>query len=448
MVAALTILVFIAVFAVLYRGTDNGHVVVLVGAGLVMAVGELAGEYSLRMALDSIYFETLALIFGMSAISSLLARSGVFAVLAAGTAARSQGSALWVLVMMSLVTYGIALITNNLATMAVVLPVTLSVCYRIGLNPVPVIVAEIIAANLGGASTMIGDFANMILASAGRLHFNDFIAGMMVPCLILLAVTLLFFEARLKDDWGQSTTAAVPEDGDSGDLLTPHTDRTLLRSGLVIFGLVVAALVFAGKANIRPGWVALAGGLVALLLGRFRDEEIFFACGGNDLLFFLGLFVLVGALNAAGVLDWMVNWLEASTAGHAGARAVLLLWIAAGLTLFVGGGTTAAVFAPVAATLQIDGYGDASWWALALGIMAGSSGALAGSTAGTLVANQYAWFVKQHPGILSCVPAGGDFSHREYMRWGMPLMGIFLGLSTVYVMILTGQTTSESAWLR
>ena len=448
MVAVLTIMVFVVVFAVLYRGAENGHIVVLVGAALVMAVGEIAGDYSLRMALDSIYFETLALIFGMSAISSLLARSGVFAVLAAGTAERSQGSALWVLVMMSLVTYGIALITNNLATMAVVLPVTLSVCYRIGLNPVPVVIAEIMAANLGGASTMIGDFANMILASAGRLHFNDFIGGMMVPCLILLAVTLLFFEYKLGGDWKPMTELAHSEPLDTGDLLAPHADQILLRTGLVIFGLVVLALVFAGKANIRPGWVALAGGLVALLMGRFRDDEIFFACGGNDLLFFLGLFVLVGALNAAGVLDWMVNWLEVTTVGHAGPRAVLLLWMAAGLTLFVGGGTTAAVFAPVAATLQIDGFGDASWWALALGIMAGSSGALAGSTAGTLVVNQYAWFVKQHPGILQTVPAGGDFSHREYMRWGMPLMGIFLGLSTIYVVVLASQSASESVWLK
>ena len=448
MVAALTILVFVVVFAVLYRGAENGHVVVLVGAALVMAVGELAGDYSLKMALDSIYFETLALIFGMSAISSLLARSGVFAVLAADTARHSQGSAVWVLVMMSLVTYGIALITNNLATMAVVLPVTLSVCYRMGLNPVPVIIAEIIAANLGGASTMIGDFANMILASAGRLHFNDFIGGMMVPCLVLLAVTLVFFEARLRQHWLPQAEASHPDSSETGDLLAPKADATLLRSGLVIFGLMVAALVFAGKIDLRPGWVALAGGLVALLLGRFRNDEIFFACGGNDLLFFLGLFVLVGALNAAGVLDWMVDWLESSTVGHASWRAVLLLWMAAGLTLFVGGGTTAAVFAPVAATLQIDGYGDASWWALALGIMAGSSGALAGSTAGTLVVNQYAWFVKQHPGILATIPAGGDFSHREYMRWGMPLMGIFLGLSTLYVVALASQSTSESVWLR
>ncbi len=447
MVAILTILVFVIVFAVLYRGTENGHVVVLVGAGLVMAVGELAGDYSLRMALDSIYFETLALIFGMSAISSLLARSGVFAVLASSTATHSQGSAMWVLVMMSLVTYGIALITNNLATMAVVLPVTLSVCYRIGLNPVPVVVAEIMAANLGGASTMIGDFANMILASAGRLHFNDFIGGMMVPCLVLLAVTLVFFESKLRD-WGPQAAAAHPDVSETGDLLAPQIDQRLLQSGLVIFGLMVAALVLAGKVNVRPGWVALAGGLVALLLGRFRDDEVFFACGGNDLLFFLGLFVLVGALNAAGVLDWLVNWLEVTTTGHAGPRAVLLLWMAAGLTLFVGGGTTAAVFSPVAATLQIDGFGDASWWALALGIMAGSSGALAGSTAGTLVVNQYAWFVKQHPGILESIPEGRDFTHREYMRWGMPLMGLFLGLSTVYVMVLTNYSVSESAWLR
>jgi Na+/H+ antiporter NhaD/arsenite permease-like protein len=437
MVAALTILVFLGTFAVLYRGSERGHIVVLSGAALVMAIGTLGGSYSMRMVLDSIYFETLALIFGMSALSSLLARSGVFVYLAAATAGRSQGSAMWVLVMMALVTYAIALITNSLATMAVVVPVTLSVCYRIGLNPVPVMVSEIIAANLGGASTMIGDFPNMILATAGQLHFNDFIAGMMAPCLVLLAVSLLYFEIKLAG-WSVSPGAAHPDWQASDDLRAPDVNLRLLRSGLAIFAVTVAALMLAGRVDLRPGWVAFVGGLAAMLLGRFKDDEIFPACGGQDILFFIGLFVMVGALKSVGVLDWLVDWLEGTTAGHSAVRAVLLLWMAAGITLFVGGGTTAAVFAPVAATLQLDGYGDASWWALALGIMAGSSGALSGTTAGALVINQYAWFIKQHPGLTAAIPGGHAFSHGEYMRWGMPLMLIFLGLSTLYVMMAAG----------
>ncbi len=437
MVAVLIVMVFIGTFVALYRRSEGSHMAVLAGAAAVLAIGAFSGTYTLRMAVNSVYFETLALIFGMSAISSLLSRSGVFAYLAAGTAERSQGNGRWVLVMMALVTYAISLASNSLVTMAVIVPVTMTVCFRMAINPVPVIIAEIVAANLGGASTMIGDFPNMILASAGRLHFNDFIAGMMPACLVLLAATLIFFERRL----GDLKTLEIPVDAAwiRQEALRQHSiDRRLLRFGLATVAATVAGLVLAGVLDVRPGWVAFAAGLVALTLGRFQDDEFFTACGGTDILFFGGLFVLVGALTAVGVLDWAVGWLEAVTASHDRFRAILLMWMAAGLTIFVGGGTSAALFAPVAASLRLDGDGQAAWWALALGIMAGSCAALPGATAGALAMNQYSGFLKRHPQLAAAAGVGLQFTHREYVRWGMPLMGIFLGLSTLYIAVLAG----------
>ncbi|HIJ63365.1 MAG TPA: ArsB/NhaD family transporter [Rhodospirillaceae bacterium] len=437
MVALLTVLVFVATFAALYQRSEGSHRVVMAGAAALVAIGALSGRYTLGMAVDAVYFETLALIFGMSAISSLLARSGVFLALAAGTAERSQGNGRWVLVMMALVTYTISLASNSLVTVAVVVPVTLTVCFRMSLNPVPVIIAEIIAANLGGASTMIGDFPNMILASAGRLHFNDFIGGMMPACLVGLAATLIFFEYRL-GDWRSVT---IPVDArwiENEKLRDFEVDGRLLRLGLVTFAATVAGLVLAGVVDLRPGWVAFAAGLVALALGRFKDDEFFAACGGTDILFFGGLFVMVGALGALGVLDWAVGWLEALTSSHDRVRAILLMWTAAGLTIFVGGGTSAALFAPMAASLRLDGDGQAAWWALALGVMAGSCAALPGATAGALAMNQYAGFLKRHPELAAAASVGIQFTHREYVRWGFPLMGIFLGLSTLYIAVLAG----------
>jgi len=318
-----------------------------------------------------------------------------------------------------------------------VVPVTLTVCFRMALNPVPVIIAEIIAANLGGASTMIGDFPNMILASAGRLHFIDFIGGMMPACLVLLAATLLFFENRL-GDW---QAAKIPVDASwiqNEKLRHFEVDGRLLRLGLITFAATVAGLMLAGLVDLRPGWVAFAAGLVALALGRFKDDEFFAACGGTDILFFGGLFVMVGALGAVGVLDWAVGWLEALTTSHDHVRAILLMWTAALLTIFVGGGTSAALFAPMAASLRLDGDGQAAWWALALGVMAGSCAALPGATAGALAMNQYNGFLKRHPELAEAAAVGIQFTHREYVRWGLPLMGIFLGLSTLYIAVLAG----------
>jgi Na+/H+ antiporter NhaD/arsenite permease-like protein len=433
----LTLAVFVATFAVIYRWAEGSHLAVLAGAAALVVIGTVSGTYTPAMAVRSIYFETLALIFGMAAISALLARSGVYAYLAAGTAELSQGQGRWILVMMALVTYGISLASNSLVTVAVVVPVTLTVCFRTGIDPVPVIIAEIVAANLGGASTMIGDFPNMILASAGKLHFVDFIAGMMPICLILLAVMLVFFERRL-GDWKSAEIPVDPVWVRGEALRHRDIDRRLLRYGLIIFGVTVTGLILAGPLKIRPGWIAFVAGVTALGLGRFKDDEFFSACGGTDILFYGGLFVMVGALTSVGVLDWAVNWLEGITAAHDRVRAILLMWMAAAVTIFVGGGTSAAVFAPVAATLRLDGDGQAAWWALALGIMAGSVAALPGATAGSLAMTQYSGFVKRHPELAAAAAAGLQFTHREYVRWGMPLMGIFLVLGTVYIAVLAG----------
>jgi len=434
MAAILTILVFIAAFAAMYRTTAGSHVAVLAGAAAVVVIGAVSGTFTLRMAMDSVYFETLALIFGMSAISTLLARSGVFAYLAAGTAEQSKGNVTWVLVMMSLVTYGISLTTNNIATMVVVLPITLNVCYRMEINPVPLIVAELFAANLGGASTMIGDFPNMIIASAGNLHFNDFIAGMMVPCLVLLAGSLLFFEAKMSAGAQADYAVSLGQD----ELVTPVVDSRLLWAGLWIFAAAMVGFVFAGVMNVRPGWIAFVAGLAAMVVGRFKDEEAFHACGGDDILFFIGLFIMVGGLMAAGVHDWLTWVIEAVTAQHGGLRAVVLMWVVAGVTLIAGGGTAAAAFAPIAASLSLGYENQASWWAISLGVMAGSSGALSGATSGSMVMSQYNRFIERHPEMLQAIPAGGGLTHQEYMRWAMPLMGMLLVASTVYILAISG----------
>jgi Na+/H+ antiporter NhaD/arsenite permease-like protein len=425
--------VFFAVFAAMFREVVAGHVAVLAGAAVFLLIGSISGDYTPQMAVNSIYFETLALIFGMSAMSALIARSGLFVHLAEGVAEHSLGNGWWVLVMMSLVTYAIALVTNNIATMVVILPITLNICRRVELNPVPLIIVEIVAANLGGASTMIGDFPNMIIASAGVLHFHDFIAGMMVPCLVLLAFTLVFFEYRLPE-WHKQPKAITVREEDSENIFGhPTVNHELLRKGLFIFGLALAGFMLAGTIDVRPGWIAFVAGLAALVFGGFKEDDIFQACGGHDILFFAGLFVMVGGLTSVGVLDWCVfaiDWLGGNSVMF---RIIVFLWLVAVLTAFVGGSTTAALFAPVAASLVTSTDPQTAWWALSLGILAGSSGALSGATSGSLAVSHYERFVSRHPEILRMIPSGRGLGHREYARWGMPIMALFLCFSTLYI---------------
>ncbi len=434
--AAVTIVVFVAVFAQIYFGTLDRRHAVLLGAGVILVYGLAAGFLTPRMVIDSIYFEVLALIFGMSAISALLARSGLFSLIAKRTVSHALGNGWWVLVSLSLVTYGLSLLINNLATMVVILPVTLTVCLRMKLNPAPLLIAEIIASNLGGASTMVGDFPNMIISSAGNLHFLDFIGGMMAPSVMLLAVMLAYFHIRRAEfePGNGAGGAGLKGDTDSPD---PVVDRRLMNAGLTVLGMVLIGFLFTELIGIRPGWIAAAAGAFVLIYaGRGWETDWFTACGGQDIVFFIGLFVMVGGLVAAGTLDGVLWFIKTVGGGNGLSMMLVLMWTAAISTIFLNAGAATAFFIPVASTIYTGLADPAVYWALSLGVLAGSSAALTGATAGPVAASHLDRFVKEHPEMRDFMSSGAQFDFRGYLRWGLPLMGIFLMLSSLYIAII------------
>lgn len=434
--AGITIIVFVVVFGLIYRGTVDRRAAVLWGAAVIVLYGLAAGFFSLRMALDAIYFETLALIFGMSAISSVLARSGLFSLLASRLTGHARGNGWWVLVMFSLATYGFSLLVNNLAAMVVILPVTLSVCRDMKLNPAPLLIAEIISSNLGGASTMIGDFPNMIIASAGHLHFLDFIGGMMVPSLVLLAVMLGFFQFR-RGEFGVGARGGATPHGGGSQLLYPATDGRLVKVGLSILGMVLVGFLLADAIGLRPGWMALAAGVAALIIGGDdRRQDWFTACGGQDILFFVGLFVMVGGLVAADALDGILWLINGVSGGKDVPMMLALMWIAAVSTIFLNAGAATAFYVPIASGIHAEFADPAVWWALSLGVLAGSSAALTGATAGPVAVSHLERFVGDHPEMRAVMSQGATLDFKGYLRWGLPIMGLFLVLSSFYIMIV------------
>ncbi|MBF0400442.1 MAG: sodium:proton antiporter [Magnetococcales bacterium] len=431
----LAVLLFAAVFVAFYSGRVDRRLAMMGGAGLFLLLGWLLdGFYTPRMALDAIYFDTLILLFGMSLISDTLARSGLFAVLAERAALYAMGSGWLTLVLFSLLTYLVSSVVNNLAAMVVMLPVTLEQCRLGRINPVPILIAEVVASNLGGASTMIGDFPNMIIASAAHLHFVDFLAGMMVPCLLLLAAMLLFFQVRRH----LLGIAVRPDPGyRPGTLLTAQiTDPYLYRLGLVVLSLTLLGFLGAKALGIRPATVALSAGLLLLVTGRFAKESLLEAMNGGDILFFLGLFVMVGGLRAAGVLDG-VTWLISTVGGGNSRLELLLLLVMAGLvTLFLNAGPSTAFFIPVAADMS--GYipGPIVWWALSLGVLAGSSASLTGATAGSVAVSYLERHLVRFPAMrASLIPAQG-LDAAVFLRQGLPIMALFITVSALYILLV------------
>ncbi|MBF0357300.1 MAG: sodium:proton antiporter [Magnetococcales bacterium] len=442
LIPLLAILLFATTFWFMYVGKYERRTVALLGGAGFLLLGTVLDFYTFDMAVESIYFETLALIFGLTLISSTLAKSGYFQVLAERVALYSRGDGWLILVILSLTTYFFSLFVNNLATMVVILPVTLKLCKSAKINPVPVVIAEVIASNLGGASTMIGDFPNMIISSAGELHFLDFIGGMMVPTLILLAAALLFFQSRShevfvrKTNKGTGKAAFSPFSG-SGLIAEQHVDQTLLRLGSITLFLTLGGFLLAEFVNVRPGVVALLAGFVLLVFAGFNRKELFVATGSGDILFFVGLFVMVGGIQGAGLLD-SVSWLINEVSGGKPLIELLaLLWIAGMVTPFMNAGPATAFFIPVADELNGFIPGDAVWWALSLGVLAGSSASLTGATAGSIAASQMDEHIKENPEVLSYIPGGRSLGFGEYGRWGWPIMGLFLGISSLYIVLIS-----------
>jgi Na+/H+ antiporter NhaD/arsenite permease-like protein len=424
MILLLNLLLFFAVFYALFYNRLQRQQVMLLGAAALLLVGLLSGHYTLLMALESIYFETLLLIFGMSVVSSLLAESGWFDHLARELSRRgvNQGRSLWVLFV--LITYLLSLSINNLAAMLVLLPITLKIYRQLQLNPVPVLVAEVVASNLGGASTMVGDFPNMIIASAGDLHFLDFIGGMMVPALLLLAATLLYFQWQLQREPLQSAAERV-------EFGTVVVDQRLFALGRGLLLLSLSGFLLADWLEIRPGWIALVVGSAGLYWGRWAEERIWSVAGVSDVLFFAALFVMVGALTASGLSELLARLLALFGDTHL-AQLIGLMWVAAVVTLFLNAGPATAFFVPLAAQIYLVTPDMAVWWALSLGVLAGSSGALTGATAGAVAESHFRRHRQHYP--LPPHQEGAVLDFRTYLQWGLPLMLLFLTLSSLYLM--------------
>ncbi|MBF0116121.1 MAG: hypothetical protein HQM04_13920 [Magnetococcales bacterium] len=432
---------FVAIFILVQTDRVERGMAMIGGAALFLALGWMFDFYILQEAFEAIYFDSLALLFGMSLISNVLYRSGIFHQLAFRAVGYSQGNRLLILTLLILATYTASLCFNNLSVMVIVLPLTLVLCQSLAMSAAPLVAAELIASNLGGASTLVGDFPNMIIGSVARLHFDDFIAGMMVPCLVLLAVLLLQFQKYAPgvssgpldmEEIQRSLAQLSPQHASAGRI---DVEPYLFKVGGWAFLLSLLGFFLAKPLGILPAMISLLAGAAMLVWGRIPKDELFSAMSGGDLLFFLGLFVMVGGLQAAGVLDLFHSLIVTLGGTHSTTTLLVLMWLAGIVTPLFNAGPTTALLIPVVKGMAIDLPGDAIWWALSLGVLAGSSATLSGATAGPVVASTMTRYVRELPPDRR--RTGDVLDFHGYLQWGIPIALLFLMISTVYITIIS-----------
>ena len=425
--------VAIGVFALTYlfviADRINRSIIALLGAGIMVITGILSQDEAIR----GIDFNTIALLTGMMVLVAIARRCGMFEYLAVWSAKVGRARPWAILAMLSVITAVLSALLDNVTTVLLVAPVTLAIARYLEAPPYPFLFAEVFASNIGGTATLIGDPPNIIIGSAAHLSFNDFVVNL-TPVIILVMAAQLVATHLI---WGRKMHAspAARQRVMALDMRELITDRPLMRRSLCVIGAVIAGFVFAGPLGLQPGTIALFGAAVLMLLHNIehhrepekqtlRVTETFNEVDWITIFFFLGLFVIVHGIDAAGVLDLAARHLISLTGGDPAATAVAILWGSAILSAVVDNIPFVAAMIPLIREIgpQMGGAEHIMplWWALSLGACLGGNGTLIGASANLAVAG-----IAERNGV--------DFRFTTYTKHAFGLMLIGVGISNVYL---------------
>lgn len=378
----LALVVFVGAYALIAAEKFSRSTVALVGAGLMLLLRLTDGPTVYHSAEAGIDWNVVFLLLGMMLIVGVIRRTGVFEYLAIAAARRARGRPYRVMVTLLVLTAAASALLDNVTTVLLVAPVTFLVCERIGVRATPFLIAEALASNIGGTATLIGDPPNIIIASRAGLSFNDFVVHLapfiVVLLVVFLAVCRVLFRADLTAD--ADRVAEVMS-------LRPREairDKRLLVQGLGVLVLVLAGFVTSPLTDLQPSVVALLGAGLLLLISTVTSQEALAEVEWETLVFFAGLFVMVGALVNTGVIDDLARLLVGATGSSLLTTAMVLLVGSAVLSAIVDNIPYVATVAPVVAQLVAAHPGtDATvlWWALALGADLGGNATAIGASA-------------------------------------------------------------------
>jgi Na+/H+ antiporter NhaD/arsenite permease-like protein len=425
---AITAAAILAVtYALVISDRFDRSIIALLGAGAMIVSGVLTQE----QAIAGIDFNTIALLTGMMILVSIARRSGIFEFLAIWSVQRVRASPAGVLCLLSLVTAILSALLDNVTTVLLIAPITLSIAQRLRVPAFPFLLCEIMASNIGGTATLIGDPPNIMIGSAAGLSFNAFVLNLAPVAALVMACQLVATHLL----WGRSITTTP----DARDVVMAEnakaalTNPRLLRLSLVVFGCTLLAFVFAAPLHLEPGTIALIGAAALMLLDNLvhqraaHAEKIIAIYGDVDwitIFFFVGLFVVVHGFEATGLLARVAQALVAATHGNLAVTASVILWSAAILSAIVDNIPFVAAMIPLIKLLAPELGGAEAlpplWWALALGACLGGNGTLLGASANLAVAG-----IAQRAGLR--------FDFVSYLKYAAPLTLMSIVIAQLYL---------------
>ena len=390
----------------------------LIGGVAVIAFRVLDQEE----AFAAIDLNVIFLLVGMMVIANTLGKTGVFQWLAIRAAKGARGNPLYIMLILALIAALGSAFLDNVTTVVLMVPLSLFVAEILRVNPVPFLVSLVMAANIGGVATLIGDPPNILIGSAAGLGFVDFIVHLTPIALLVLATYLaavfLLFRRQLRAS--PQAVARVMQLDEKEAI----TDRPLLQKSLAVLALVVVAFLLHGPLDLEPATVALGGAAALIIIGQQHPHDALREVEWTTIFFFIGLFVVVKGAEEAGLLEHLGNGIIEASGGHEWAAAMLTLWPAGIMSSVVNQIPYSAAMIPVVeqvnAELSLGTSGSPLWWALALGVGFGANLTPVGAAANVLVLN-------------TAERAGYKISFLEFLKYGGLVTLVSLVLATVYL---------------
>lgn len=420
MSAVLAVAIFVGAYVLLVMDKVHRTKVALGGAALMLLLHITDAEAAFFSEDSGIEWNVIFLLLGMMIIVSVLRRTGVFEYVAIWCAKRSRGRPYRLMVMLCVLTGAASAVLDNVTTVLLIAPVTFLVCDRLGLRPVPFLIAEVMASNIGGAATLVGDPPNIIIAARADLTFNDFLIHM-APWVIVLMVVfclmcrVLFRSAFTYDADRADSVMALQE-------LEAIKDAGLLVKSLAVLSVVVAAFVLHPVLHYEPSVVALLGAGLLILITGVETKDALADVEWPTLVFFAGLFVMVGSLVETGVVEKLSTAMTEAADGRLGLAAMILLGGSAVLSAIVDNIPYVATMSPVVAGLvqSMPGSSDALWWSLAFGADLGGNATAIGASANVVM-------------LGLAERAGHRIGFWEFTKYGLAVTAVTVGLTAPYI---------------
>ncbi|GAA0448183.1 membrane protein [Paractinoplanes deccanensis] len=386
-IAWIAVAVFVAAYVLIATEKINRVAVALGGAAIMLALGATDAEHAFFSEDAGIDWNVIFLLLGMMLIVGVLKRTGLFEFVAIWSAKKARARPFPIMVILVVVTGVVSAALDNVTTVLLVAPVTLLVCDRLGVPPVPFLIAEVFASNIGGAGTLVGDPPNIIIASRSGLSFNDFLAVLapfvLVVLVVLLVLCRIMFRKAFRYDAERAAKVMALRERDA------IRDPRLAVLSLGVLGAVLVAFTLHTVLGLEPSVVALLGGLLLLPLSRVDATEVAREVEWPTLIFFAGLFVMVGALVATGVIDQIAHAATGAVEGKLWPATLLLLWASAGLSAIIDNIPYVATMSPIVSELVNASGGNEKaqvlWWALAIGADLGGNATAVGASANVVV---------------------------------------------------------------